>query len=356
MKKICISTYCEYSSYGSILQTIGLKNTLKEIGFESFVVKDNPAPSAYLPRKRVFSKNIKLFVKNVLNLRIRKKQELYYQNTLSFINKYVDIRYYNDYNVLKQTPPDADYYMAGSDQIWHPALCKPSFFLDFVPDNKKRLSYAASMGVTDITKEKKESFTRLISKMDSFSVREEDVKNVIKQYTNKDVQVHIDPTFLRSFKEWRNYEEAYPIKRPYILVYALYWDKNLNKKLKKLHKESKMDIVAICSNVCSVYANKYVYDANPAQFLWLIDNAEAVVTSSFHGVAFSIIFNKKLAVVINPKAPSRIENLLQVLQVSSSCIENVLRFDLAQYQAINVNIEKEKEKSFGYLKRVLTDE
>ena len=355
MKKVCVSTYCEYSSYGSILQTIGLKSALQELGLESFVAKDRPAPSAYLTFPLI-SKNPKILIKNLYRYLHRKKLDNQYSNTLAFMNKYVDICYYDNYDLMKANIPDADFYIAGSDQIWHPALCKPSFFLDFVPNEKKRISYAASMGVTEIAEAKKENFAALVEKMDTVSVREEEMVEVLEEYTDKPISVHIDPTFLKAKEEWRKHEKAYDIKKPYVLVYPIYWDVKLNKELRKLHKKTGLDIVVICSGLNKVYANKRIYDADPGQFLWLIDRAEAVVTSSFHGTAFSLIFNKKFSAVINPNAKSRISSLLKVLGAKNQGIAEVLDFDLTQYDHINTAIQAEQNRSFAYLKKELLNE
>ena len=303
MKKACVATYCEWSSYGSVMQAIGLKKMLAQLGVESFVLRDNPAPvpEKHFPLK--FGKSPKQIVFNVIKNSRRKYQQRSYKESVSFINKHVDVVYYNDYETLKKAPPAADYYIAGSDQIWHPELRSPLFFLDFVDDHVKRLSYAASMGVTNVPQNREREFFELVNRFDAVSVREREVEAVLSPYTQKRVDVHIDPTFLRPAEEWRSISIPYAIKKPYILVYAIYWDRSWNKELKKLHRKSGCDIVALGTGFPTVWCNRWISDADPGQFLWLIDQAQAVVTSSFHGVAFSLIFNKKLAAAINPAAP-----------------------------------------------------
>lgn len=353
MKKICVSTYCEWSSYGSIMQSIGLKKTLQAMNCESFIVQDKPAPLAQRDFKFVISKNPITLVKNFMNLRFHKHKYKLYENSVRFINQNVDIRYYNDYDVLKSQIPEADVYIAGSDQIWHPDLCKPAFFLDFVQD-KKRFSYAASMGVTDITTPKESEFQRLISKIDKVSVRENEMCPVIRKYTDKKINIHIDPTFLLTPQEWRTLERKYPVNKPYILVYAIYWDMALNRELKKIHKKTGYDILGLCPcGFSKLWSNQKIYDADPGQFLYLIDHAEAVVSSSFHGVAFSLIFNKKLTAVINPDSPSRIQSLLDNLDVDKRSITEIMNFDMRRYDIINNRIAREKERSVSYLKEIL---
>ena len=353
MKKVCVATYCEWSSYGSVMQSLGLKNALESIGCQSYVVKDRVAPLTKIKIPVRIGKSPKSIIVNSYNSLIRKKTEKRYENSVKFIKNSVDIIYYNDYETLKKNPPVADYYIAGSDQIFHPDLCRPLFFLEFLNNDKKRLTYAASMGKTVVSKSKEEAFKDLVSKIDTVSVREKEMVDVLSKYTSKDINVHIDPTFLTEKEVWRKYEREYKLKKPYILVYAIYWDRKLNRELKKLRKKTGYDIVLLGTGFSTVYGNKKIYDADPGQFLWLIDNAEAVVTSSFHGVAFSLIFNKKLSAVVNPALPSRINDLLDLLNVEKKEITSVLDFNLENYNQINEQIEKERNRSITYLKEIL---
>lgn len=354
MKTICVSTYCEWSSYGSVCQALGLKQALLELGFDSFIIRDIPAPSNSKDFSFQFSKSPRILARNIINSFYKKQNETRYKNSVNFIKENVDIIYYNDYDVLKKNSPKADYYIAGSDQIWHPALCRQSFFLDFLNYGQKRISYAASMGVTDISENNRDRFAELVDKFDSISVREEQMIPVIKKCTEKTIHRHIDPTFLVGSEYWRSLSREYPLNKPYILVYAINWDRKFNKELQKLHKRTKLDIVALCpGGISSVWANKKIYDADPAQFLWLIDNAEAVVASSFHGVALSLNLNKKLCAIVSSESPSRVSTLLSVLGVKIPKISDVMKFDLSDYISINKKIADEKNVALEYLKGVL---
>ena len=353
MKKAYISTFCEWTSYGSIMQSLGLKKTLNTIGIESCIVKDKPCPKEKTNIPLKLCKNPKILLKNVYDFAIRKKTQKRYKETIEVINANIDIEHFGNYQNVKDNCPFADYYIAGSDQVWHPDKCNPLFFLDFVPEGKKRVSYAVSMGKTEIADEKREKIEAFVKRFDAISVREDDMKPIIGEFTDKPINVNIDPTFLVDAEEWRTFEQSYKINKPYILVYSLYWDKKYNSQLKKLRKKTGCDIVAMCSGFQSCYANKKIFDANPAQFLWLIDNAEAVITSSFHGVAFSLIFNKKLAPIINPKLPSRITNLLNHLSVEPVGIEDVIDFNVSNYAKTNELILEEKKKSLKYLKETM---
>lgn len=350
MKKIYISTYCEWSSYGSVLQSLGLKSALNDIGCESTILKDVPFPKF---KKNSFLKSLrspKNTVKKILDIPFSKNEKQIFKKGTDFIKNNIDIEYFNSYGELCKSHPYADGYIAGSDQIWHPALCKEAFFLGFAPKNSKKISYAASMGVTEVPPENKEKFSRLLKNFNSYSVREKEMVPIVEEITGVIPAVHIDPTFLLPKDEWRAFQSKYKTAKPYILVYAIYWDKALNAQLKELHLKTRLPIISIQSSFRNIYSNKVLSDVGPAEFLWLVDHAEAVITSSFHGTAFSIIFNKKFSAVVNPKAKSRIESLLDTMEIKTPSPVNVISDFNVDYNSVNEKIKQEKKKSLDYLR------
>lgn len=346
MKKAIISTYCVWNSFGSVLQSLGLQNTLEYIGVKPNNILFKNEMNAPAIR---YEKGIIALIKNPFFFLRKKELEKSKDKSIKFINKYINKYEFDNVEELNENCPAADVYIAGSDQIWHPILCRDDFFLEYAPKDKKRISYAASMGTLDIPKENIEKFKKLLSNFDYISVREKEMIPIIKKLTDKSVSLNIDPTFLNSKEIWKKYEKEYTIKEPYILVYALYWDRNYNKQLKELHKKTGYKIVSIQSSKRMIYSNKIICDASPSEFLWLIDNAQAVVTSSFHGTAFSIIFNKKFSVVNNPNSMSRISSVLNILNINTPEPKNVIDKFSVDYKKVNNKIEEEKQRSIDYL-------
>lgn len=354
MKKILISTYCHWTSFGSMLQSLGLQKSLEHIGADVRTItfsSDEAIPAVNKEKIRITRRTVNY----LYQLLIQKHLELGRARCLRFIDQNIRRVLISENKNLVKELPDADIYIAGSDQIWHPALCREDFFLNHVPQGKKRISYAASMGILSIPEQNEKKFGMLLQNIDSFSVREEEMLPIIRNYTTKPVFHHIDPTFLISADEWRTYERPYDILGPYILVYAIYWDRSLNKQLWELHRKTGCRIVSIQKSIRPVYANSIVADAGPAEFLWLVDHAEAIVTSSFHGTAFSVIFNKRFYPVVNPDAPSRINSLLKTLDVHvPASLEKLMDFK-QDYRDANLHIEQEKSRSMDYLRREIND-
>ena len=348
MKKISIATYCEWNSYGSVLQALALKKYLSKMECNVSLLRLKSISATRL--KLYFSgKSLKNGIINFHRFIIKKQLERRYRETMDFFKNNFEFQCYSDYSELCATPPQADLFIAGSDQIWNPKNDLPFFYLDFVKEPEKKISYAASMGSLKVPEGKLTQWLTQIEMFGRVSVREAAVKEFIQDHLSKDVAVHIDPTFLIEKEEWKKEERQYPIKKPYILVYALYWDKKYNKDLKRLHKETGLPIVTITSQLQNVYAQRRISNATVQEFLWLIDNAEYVVTSSFHGVAFSIIFQKSFSAIVNPNSSSRICGILKTLGIANPPIAELNKMPKQNYDYINMLIEKERIKSYQYL-------
>lgn len=351
-KTVLISTYCVPSSFGSICQAVGLKSILEELGYKSIVVQtEMPLCREYKisHEKRGLKNEIVFLLKKL----VQKKLQIKHLNTCKFIEENIDMRYYDNVNVMREALKHEQFFLAGSDQIWNPNKLAPEFFLDFAPLEAKKLSYAASMGTLEVPENKREVFKQLLGNFDNLSVREKDNVPVVAMYTGKTVDVHIDPSFFCSRDQWKMMQKPYPIEKPYVLVYPLYWDRSLNDRLRELHLKTGKDIIVIDNYYRNIYANKWIFDADIANFLWLIDNADAVVTSSFHGVALSINYNKTVIPVINPSAPSRITCLLELLKYPRVTVEMLMEDVTIDFVNINRCISMETERGMEYLKEIL---
>lgn len=350
MKKVRILTYCTWTSIGSILQSYALTRTVKSCGYDATLWLEEQKITKKKPRPR----SVKDCVKGMIKSLVSGQMNLAHQKRQDFIQHYIDVDYFPSYKAVareaKENPEDI--YLAGSDQIWHPDKCDPLFFLDFAKESK-RVSYAASMGKTEIPKDREETLRNLLRGFERISVREKECVDALRNVTHQNISVHIDPTFLVDTEAWRSLEKEYPVKEPYILLYMLYWNSECKQKVLELKKRTALPVYAICPDVSRVYADKHLYDVGVEEFLWLVDHAQYVVTSSFHGVAFSILLRKKFAAVVNPQLPSRIENILNVLSVPRVDIGELYRAESFAYDAIFENVEKERQKSIQYLKEAI---
>ena len=131
-------------------------------------------------------------------------------------------------------------YIYGSDQIWNPYSLRKEYFLDFVDDNAIKMSYAASMGVSDIPGNAQDTFKLLVDNIDYVSVREHKAKELIEKTTERDdITVHSDPVLIVNPEKWSALQNNCNINEPYILCYFMYTPKWLNGLLRDIHKKTR---------------------------------------------------------------------------------------------------------------------
>ena len=350
MKKGKVLTFCTWTSIGSILQSYGLKKAIEQIGYNTTILLPDGSNEFFFSKVH----SLKSLISRSFQILIHKKRVTAHRKRLGFIERCLDVEYYRNYEALESISAEnrESFYLAGSDQIWHPDQCNKSFFLEFVR-NSKKISYAASMGKTAISNEKRKIVGEYLNGFERISVREEQCRDALQSLTSNEILVHVDPTFLLEQEHWRALEQTYPIEKPYILVYMIYWDSSCRDQIKELKKRTGLPVYAVCSALSRVYADHFLFDVGIEEFLWLVDHAEFVITSSFHGAAMSAIFNKKFAAVINPALPSRVGNLMQTLHIPVVRIDELDKMDYFDYSVINENISRERNRGIQYLSEAI---
>lgn len=229
---------------------------------------------------------------------------------------------YSDVAALRANPPEADLYIAGSDQIWNPLFRNgkdPAFFLDFVPAGKRRISYAASFAVETLSKQDADRMKRWVERLDAVSVRESSGVALLADMGIKGIQV-VDPVFLLSKESWEKLAVQPPM-RDYILVY----DFDKNEKVKEIARAiSKQTGKKIVSLFPMDWADEVWADAGPCEFLGAVQNAGIVLSNSFHATAFSLIFQKDFYVVNRTEGiNARMKDLVGDLGLADRLIHDV---------------------------------
>ena len=348
--KIVVSTFNNSkNNYGAVFQSCGLYSFLTKTKHDVFYVT---LKNRGKPKQSAVAK-IKELVKKVLLLpharAFKRRQQKFMQFTKDTQNQIV----YSTKEELFQNPPRADVYLAGSDQVWNPVAMHEDLFLAYAPKNSKKISYAASMGHEHIPECNKERFTELIKDYSAFSVREDTVVDIIKQFTDKPVYQHIDPIFLKSKEEWQLLEKPYEkLKfKKFILAYVIEWNAEHNAKLKELKKKTGLPVVSVnIGNLKKVCADQIIYDASPNEFLYLLDRADYVVASSFHGIAMSIVYNKPFLALPGQNMPTRIQSLMRHFDINMS---DSINYGTEQFKAINELIVQDRSKAKEYLNQVV---
>lgn len=365
-----IITYHRTINYGAVLQVYALQKVLQDdmcchveiIDYSP--VKIGAIGDSYIRLVRhIVWANV--FRRILVGLEREKRTD-------NFINKYLQLSL-KRYSHINELTLSYDAYITGSDQVWNPFINNNDavYFLDFVPREKRRISYAASFGISKIPDKFVADYCSRLKNIDFLSVREDNGVELIKQLTGRVAKHVLDPTLLLTKEQWNNIAIPSTIPEKYILCYYMPGEKATDKYLTKIANLianlTGWKIINIgMKEYMKLDTRKYtIFNAGPLEFLGLMQKASFVVTNSFHGVVFSINYRKPFLVPVNKnismekKLTSRIISLLRKM-----CLEDRLCFleqDLSikndvlhiNYELVEEKLRLEREKSFFFLKSSL---
>ena len=352
-------------NYGASLQAYALQEYLLSLGHDVEIIDYRPDYMRvhydfwYVPKSsHYYNRAMKSkFFRFLLCCYFARKRYATYGRKLKFdifTRKYLHLtKRYLSYQDLIVSPPDADIYIAGSDQIWNCALPNgrdAAYFLQFGIGKIKRISYAASFAIPEIPETYKETVKEWLRSFDAISVRERTGLKILESICKKGVEV-LDPVFLLEKSDWVKFsnEGKVRIKNKYILVYDLYVnDGRLEQEAKRLSSKYNLEIVAVDALIKCQYAKKNISNAGPQEFVRLVAGAEYVVTNSFHATAFSIIFNRPFAVYYNYSNISRISDILSILGLNNRLNSDLPDYDV-NWQDVNILLEHTREKSIHFI-------
>jgi hypothetical protein len=236
---------------------------------------------------------------------------------------------YQSNRQLRKDPPQADVYICGSDQIWNASEqfgIDPSYFLDFAPEGIQRIAYAASFGRPKVHPRFKSLTADLIRSMDAISVRERSGVGIVKDLSNRDAEWVPDPTLLVN----DGYPEAVlPMdqQEDYIFSYTLRSRDLVSNIEQHLATSTGLEVVSPIKLAASGLG-----EPGPLEWLGYIKSSKYVITNSYHGTLFSIIFNKPFVFVglsgakagFNERANSLLHGLGLQGRMMNSCDEGRL--------------------------------
>lgn len=369
-KKLGLITYHRALNYGSVLQAYALQKVLnKSFKCEIIDYQTDKQKEMYTVIKPW--NNVRNIVHNVFFLLdknyIKKHRESFlkfYERNLIFSKKI------NNRSDLTRLNREFDAFCCGSDQVWNVSIADfdDSYFLSFA--DKFKFSYAPSLGnVKNFNPIKNNvNINSLLRDFEFISVREKTGKKELEKYTKKPIKIVLDPTLLLNKKEWDTFlTDNYP-KEKYIFFYSIDYNKSILKIVKMISKELKLPVYVIFSTGKTYSAQlkgfKRVKSSSPEDFITLIKHAEYVISTSFHGTVFSLIYHKEF---ILPQVDSnkklngddRLKTLLshcnieaETRIISQANIKHVKSLEKINYNNVDEYLQGKIVDSLSYIEKV----
>lgn len=346
---ISIITLIGLDNYGNLLQKYALNHMIKTLGFSA---------ETEFCLKYTSKKTLILHMVNVIKFKLKFTKMCRTYNFLVFSNS---LR--NHYTLSNWRRKEVSYYICGSDQIWSPNVITAKvngldFFFASKASPSKRISYAASFGMSYIPDERKEEYKKYLSEMKAISVREESGAKIVKELIGKAVPVLIDPTLMLDKADWLkvSIKPKFNIPERYILTYFLGdVSQKRNTYIEKIAVENNMQIIHLEWQK----PNDAWYRTGPAEFLWLIEHCSLLCTDSFHGSVFSIIMNVPFLVFDREDSSgdmsSRIDTLLSKFKLENRKYNANNQINLFEhdYEHIKPILSEERKKATNFLKNAL---
>lgn len=383
MKKIGLAVCYDTKNYGSQLQVLATIKKIEELGYNTEIIRyQKKMTPAFIIQTipRLF--NIS-FLKSKLSGNARDKCLKNYPDYLEkikirnnrfdiFVKKYftnLSIPYRGWETLVKDSGKNYDVFLCGSDQLWLPNNLGSHFYtLEFAPNNKDKIAYATSFGVSEIPKMQQKGTAKFLKRFQVLSTRELAGQKIIKELTGIEAKVVCDPTLLFDARGW---EKLIPtqklIPEPYVFCYFLGKTEEHRRIAEEFKKKTGLKIVScpFLDNFVKAdisFGDVQMFDMDSADFVNLIRHAEYVLTDSFHGSVFSILHHKKFLTFnrfndgINSRN-SRIDSLCTLLGLGErrydGDIEKIM--NEINYSVVEEKVDSLRLNSIEYLASALRE-
>lgn len=360
--KIRTITCHNVNNYGASLQATALCGYLRLQGHDAKVIDYIPVRGGTAPRSRLRTILESPLLRPVARLidsyrsyrsRDRRRRFATYLSALPLTRRYSSLAQ------LRETPPQADLYIAGSDQIWNPRFANgrdPAFFLDFGAATTRRASYAASFASEQLPQNSEQEMQSHLATLDDISVRESSGLDILHSLGYEGVQV-VDPVFLLPRSYWDSVAGRSEIRHKgnYILLYAFDAGPLIRDTARRLSEDMRLPVISIAAYPVKGVEKNYC-NAGPAEFLSLIRGASVILTESFHALAFGMIFRVPFfAFRRNENLNARLTDFLSTLGLSQRLITSdtgTLPQVGMDFSAPETILDQMRETSVKYLNRI----
>lgn len=353
--RVGILTFHDTNNFGSWLQTYGLYKKLSELGIKVEII-DYQCDEIIKREKLTWNKAIQLLQQKDLFVyqflwKLIKKQMGFFIYSKMYLK--VSKKKYRRRNI-KESNLAYDIFLIGSDLVWDTRITNGDFtyMLDFADKDKKKLSYAASIGYEEIPESQKKKYKKYLRQFSYITVREKSAGDLLQNLTGCPISIVSDPTLLLLKQEWVSFINKKNLYGHYVLVYFIDDKKEILRLAKQYAYKYRCKVLVISDNKIG---NEYcISPVNVSEFLSLIYYAEKIFTASYHGILFSVYFEKQLAFVHrNPMDRMRFVSErygIECFEIHNESFDMERKMD---YGIITPNVKKFRQESIQKLKTMI---
>ena len=381
MKKTGILTlYYNNMNYGGLLQAFALPFVIqKHLGIpaEQIRYSQQNTDTDLCTSKSKTSLSIYQLGINFFSALTSNKRSIRKESFLEFMNDIPHSRNIYSHETIQQCNSNYEIFICGGDQIWNGEMVGEHldvYTLQFVNQGLKKIAYSPSVAISHMSKQVEDCLGKGLLGIDRISVREKRSLDILKRLSDKKIEVVVDPVLLLNKSEWLEQSRPTKINGKYILCYLLGDSITQRKAVEIISKRLKLRIVTfphiLLNNVrkCDLFFGDIKdYTSGPRQFLDLINNAEFVITDSFHACVFSMIFETPFIVFERNKPSekgnmnSRIYDFLEEYHLENQLVNVEKAMNLSRIPEVDYSFAHEhwfhrRNDSIEYLTRALFDE
>lgn len=366
--KVGVLSRHSVANYGSLFQAFALQMMIEKLGYEAVNIN-------YTPSNEIGG-NLAQTLACVSRWRknpISKLLFYCYQfpsctHTFNSFKKFRKVylketKEYTSSVQLKNDLPEVDLFCTGSDQVWnllYDNRIDDTYFFDFLPDDARRIAYAASFGGNTFENENVSRYAQYLKKYDAISVREDSGVEILKSFGIQGKQV-LDPTLLLDKSDWEKISTDKGKTEGYILIYQLKPNKAFDDYAEEVAMRTGLKLIRISVMYFQQFkCGKFIYLPKPNEFLWYIKNANCLLTDSFHGTCFAINFGTPFIEILPGRFNARNQSLLKIMGLEDRILKDYNDFSLLEkainWSNVNEIHQKEKEKSLEWLRRMIEGE
>lgn len=354
--KIGILTYHRAHNYGAMLQAYALRTYLHDQGHDVEFIDYWPDShnKQYTLFKPIRGKSLYFKILNIISDSVTLIRRTIRMNKFNnFRKKHLGINDSIKYTTNKEPIIERyDCVVVGSDQIWRTQEYEgkhvgidPMYLCTNIPNTTRCISYAASMGIISLTSEDEHVIRTSLKNFNTILVRENSLKQLVESL-GYSAHVVLDPTLLLTKQQWDQLIPSHRYsQKPYVLFYELMPSQEALAFAKKKALSLNCELLIMDSIIHTLPRKNHISYASPIEFMHAIRDAEFVIATSFHGTAFSIIFEKQFITIGLKKNADRVKTLLQQVGIPEQYQDLPIETSKINYKEVNTTLQTIREHS-----------